>query len=263
MTLRAGCRLAVAPHFHLPLDSSARLRLGDGIDEEAGRFFPRAPWRAVAAEELALLTGADAPADESLLLFQLPQHLRAEWWRLLEQSGDAASGTLPGFETFAACVEDFLAFKQLPLPEAVRCEAVVGRPGQRSLRWDAEAGCPAGMSCNLAPWTAWPLAENEPPRLWGGVNLGDEATSLVFVNLSCRQLAEELTRRGQSVAPLGTVGALAECFLRTCADYPPARLILDPGEGFRLPGGGLIVDGCPEDKEEPDVLLLISAGDFE
>jgi len=39
---------------------------------------------------------------------------------------------------------------------------------------------------------------------------------------------------------------------------PPIRLCLGPGEGFRLPPGGLILDGDATDKREPDVLLLIS-----
>jgi hypothetical protein len=35
-------------------------------------------------------------------------------------------------------------------------------------------------------------------------------------------------------------------------------LRLGPGEGFRLPEGGLILDGDATDKHEPDILLLIS-----
>ena len=36
------------------------------------------------------------------------------------------------------------------------------------------------------------------------------------------------------------------------------RLILGPGEGYRLPRGGLILGGYLGDKQEPDLLLLIS-----
>jgi hypothetical protein len=56
------------------------------------------------------------------------------------------------------------------------------------------------------------------------------------------------------------VGELAGCFLRSCSDYAPLRLFLGPGEGFRLPRGGLILDGYPEGKREPDVLLSITDG---
>ena len=41
-------------------------------------------------------------------------------------------------------------------------------------------------------------------------------------------------------------------------DCPPVRFRLGSGEGFRLPSGGLILDGDASDKQEPDVLLLIS-----
>jgi len=55
-----------------------------------------------------------------------------------------------------------------------------------------------------------------------------------------------------------TVGELAGRFLSCCSDYPPVRLILEPGEGYRLPHAGLILGGHAGDKQEPDVLLLIS-----
>jgi hypothetical protein len=96
------------------------------------------------------------------------------------------------------------------------------------------------------------------PRLWGGINLGDEETSLVLINLPCRQLDAELHRRFPDQPASAVVGELVGRFLRSCSDYPPVRLILRPGEGYRLPCGGLILDGYAADKQEPDVLLLIS-----
>jgi len=47
-------------------------------------------------------------------------------------------------------------------------------------------------------------------------------------------------------------------FLFAFPDYPTVRVRLGPGEGCRLPPGGLILDGDPTGKEEPDMLLLIS-----
>ena len=109
-------------------------------------------------------------------------------------------GRLPDFDFFVGQVAEFLAFKNLPLPEGARCDLVVSNPG--------------------------PGAEGlRPPGLWGTINLGDEPTSVVLLNLPCRQ---------------------------------PVRLTLGPGEGCRLPRGGLILDGYSQDKQEPDVLLLIS-----
>ena len=49
-----------------------------------------------------------------------------------------------------------------------------------------------------------------------------------------------------------TLEELAEGFLTRCPDYPPVRLRVEPGEGFRLPAGGVLVDGCTLDQNEPD-----------
>jgi hypothetical protein len=262
MNLQPGCRFAVAPHFHLAVDWPRRLIVGTGV-EEAGGFFPRGPWRPPTDDELTHLVGcADStPAGESagvVELFRLPEHLRAEWWRLLERAA-GASGSLPGFDEFVARVAEFLAFKNLPVPEGASCDAVVTRPGQRSVRCDAQTGQPLGMCSSLHPRTPWPVPQGaRGPRLWGGINLGDEATSLVLLNLPCRQMEAELRRRTPEQPPAATVGELTEQFLRACPEYPPVRLVLEPGEGYHLTASGLIVDGYAEDKQEPDMLLLVT-----
>jgi hypothetical protein len=259
MTLQPGCRFAVAPHFHLSGDWSGRLLVGSGVEEANGAFFPRPPWRPPTPDELSLLVrAADGPAppeetEACVCLFQLPGHLRSEWWLLLEQAAGAlGEGPLPGFDTFMNRVGEFLAFKRLPLPPDAHCEAVVSDPGQRVARG-------AGLLCNLAPFVPWPCAEEQRwPRLWGGVNLGDEGTSVALINLPCAQLEAELGRRFPDRPLPGTVGELAGRFLRCCLDYAPVRLTLGPGEGWRLPSGGLILGPSPGDGPALDMLLLIS-----
>jgi hypothetical protein len=83
-------------------------------------------------------------------------------------------------------------------------------------------------------------------------------TSVVLINLPCQQLDAGLRRRFPEEPSPSAVGELAGRFLRRCPDYPPVRLILGPGEGCRLPRGGLILGGYLGGKQEPDVLLLIS-----
>jgi hypothetical protein len=266
MTLQPGCRFVVAPHFHLPADWPQRLLIGAGVEEVDGGFFPQHPWRPPTTDELPVLVGASVgptPSEEleaCVCLFQLPEHLRSEWWKLLEQAVRVLEdGRLPGFERFVSQVSDFLAFKSLPIPEGARCDVVVSSPGQRFGHGAPETNRPVGLLCNLAPWALWPSAEEQRwPRLWGGINLGDEETSVALINLPCRQLAAELRRRFPDRPSPEAVGELAGRFLRSCSDYPPVRLILRPGEGYRLPRGGLILDGYLEGKQEPDVLLLIS-----
>ncbi|QDU22269.1 hypothetical protein [Urbifossiella limnaea] len=276
MTLLPGCRVAVAARFHLAADWPARLTLGAGTDEADGRFFPRGPWRAPTAQELALLVAADAPgrslpllgepdpppADapdtpDTLGLFQLPDHLREAWWDLLDAAAGDGGG-VRGFDGFAARVGEFLGFKRLGLPAAAGMEAIVTAAGERSIRRDPDTGRPSGLGPTVAAWAAWPPnAGRSPPRLWGVVNLGDEPSGVVLVNLSLPDLAAALASR-EPDAPPATVGELVARFLRAFPDYPPVRVALGSGEGCRVPPGGLVLDGDPTGKRDPDMLLLIS-----
>lgn len=273
MTLLPGCRLVVAPRFHLAADWPARLSVGSGVDDVGGKFFPRGPWRAPTPGELAALVHSpDVPGvlpmvgdavdpggvpDDAVWLFQIPEHLRLAWWELLDAAAETG-GPLDGFDAYAAKVGDFLAFKRLSGVAAVRMEAIVTAVGERSIRRDPDTGKPSGLGPTVAPWAGLPPGSGVP-RLRTVVNLGDEPSAIVFINLSLPGLAEELVRRTSGVVP-ATVGDLVCGFLRTCPDYPPVRVRLAAGEGCRLPPGGLILDGDPTGKEEPDVLLLISEG---
>jgi hypothetical protein len=278
MNLLPGWRLAVAPRFQLDADWPARLAVGTGVEERDGAHFPRGPWRPPTPAELALLLahppapppgvlpllgGEGVPGPEggcdpdgAVCLFRIPEHLRAAWWDLL----DAAAGEgvrIEGFDRFVGRVAEFLAFKRLPAPAAARAEAVVTAAGGRSIRRDETTGRPAGLGPTIPPWTPWPGGVPES-RLWGAVNLGDEDTALVLLNLPPATLATELVRRSPDEPPPEAVGNLVARFLRAFPDYPPVRLRLGPGEGCRLPAGGLILDGDPTGKQEPDVMLLIS-----
>jgi hypothetical protein len=263
MNLLSGFRCAVAPHFHLPIDWSQRLRLG-AIVEEQGCFVPQPPWRPANDEELAQLVrdpslpAAPEDMEASLCLFKIPEHLYSGWWQLLEQSQGLSAGRLDGFDTFVSEVGEFLAFKSLPAPERARFDLAVSKPGQRSIRWDAESGRPEGLRFNLDPQTPWPLTDDCPrPGFWGGINLGNEAGTLVFINVLARQIHHELSRRFPDLPRPATLGELAGQFLKSFPDSPLVGLKVEPGEGYRLPVGGVIVDGSTLDREEPDIQLHI------
>jgi hypothetical protein len=262
MTPQPGCRFAVAPHFHLPTDWSRRLLVGAGVEEVDGAFFAPGSWRPPTPEELDVLvqTAAEPMSPEELdacvCLFQLPRHLQSRWWLLLEQAaGVLEDGRLPGFNAFVSQLLDFLDFKDLPVPAGAHCDAVVSQPGQPFVHRG-----PGGLLCTLAPSAAWP-GEQElgGQRLWGGINLGDEPTSAVLLNLPWQKLAAELRRRPPD-QPSPVLGERVGQFFRSCPDYPMVRLTLGPGEGYRLPLGGLILVDHLADKQGPSVLLLISQG---
>jgi hypothetical protein len=190
MTPSPGLRFAVAPHFHLDADWPARLAVGS-------------PWRPVGADDLAaLVLDPTAPAAREELsgcvcLFVVPVHLRASFWDLLAEAHEGGAIPAEGYSAFVSSLGSFLAFKQLRPPAGAVFDLVVQRPRQ-----------PA------------PLAD-----LWGLINLGEEAASVVLL----------------SVAGSG---------------YPAVRLRLGPGEGARVPAGALL--GSDEGEgEHPDVLLLI------
>jgi hypothetical protein len=251
----------VAPRFHLPIDWPQRLLLAAGVEREAEGFFPRFSWRSPDERERGLLVADTAllPAHQGLAgclcLFQLPRHLISAWGRLLERAGAAGEGRLEGFDAFVADVAEFLAFKDVPVPGGAAFDVLVSTPGLRSLH---RSGATPGLTFSLAAAAPYPVEDaTRWPRLWGGINLGDEFTSLLFVNLPAADLLAELRRRCPDPFAPRTLGELAHQFLTTCTDYPPVRLRIEPGEGFRLPAAAVLIDGCTLDKTEPDVLLLI------
>jgi hypothetical protein len=279
MTLQPGYRLAVAPKFHLDANWSTRVSVGVGLEEVGGQFFPRGPWRASTQDELAVLIStteqhvhkadslqvsgqeqvpASGSTTDGVCLFQIPEHMRSAWWSLLDAVADSGA-PMQGFDEFAAKVSEFLAFKRLTVPGSLQMEVIVTAAGARTIRRDPETGQGSGLGSTIAPWAAWPLHESDAvPRLCALVNLGDEPSNVVLVNLPLAGLAAELaTRTPNEVCP-ATVGEVVEWFCRDCSDYPPVSVKLGPAEGCWLPVGGLVLDGDPSGKEEPDMLLLIS-----
>jgi hypothetical protein len=264
MHLERGFALTVAPRFHLPGGWPDRLRVNAGVEAGDGYFFPRADWRVPAPEELALLAGDDgAPAApdgfrrEALSLFHVPEHLRRRWWDLAARQDNPAGIDAAAFQGFLRDVVDFCRFKGLPLLPTCAFDVVATAPGRPSTRVDAAAGRLAGLAFDLPPTCPVPPAEGTPPRPLGAVNLGDEATSLVLLNLPAARLQDRLGTVAGAPGGCPTLGELARRFLTSFREYPLVRVLLRPGDGYWLPAGGVITDGYTMDKQEPDVLLLI------
>jgi hypothetical protein len=210
MMLLPGFRLVVAPHFHLAIDWSGRLSLGARVEQTAQGPMACPPWRPASSDELAVLildpsrTTAVAELPGCLCLLVLPAHLRAAFWDLLARAPEPGALPAEGFGAFVAETARFFAFKQLAVPAGAVWDLVVTREG-----------------------SATSLAAT---ALWGLINLGEDAASVVFLNVPASKIP--------------------------AADYPPVRLQLGPGEGVRIPAGMLIgTDGF--EQGQPAVLLLI------
>jgi hypothetical protein len=244
MHLRPGLSFRVAPFFRNRVDWAERLRLNGGTTLGGGGHRARSDWRLPAAAELQLLVADDGVAADAALsprqaaLLLLPEHIRASWWTLAERV-QRLDGCADGFDRFVADVLDFLRFKRLPLPRRCRCEVTAAQPGQHSTRVGAD-GAAAGLGVGPAPPAS---------RLVCAVNLGDEATHLVLLNL----LLPDLPATPNTVAP---AEALANFFSVT-PDYPLVRVRLDPGEGLWLPQAGVAYDGDTTGKEDPDMVLTV------
>jgi hypothetical protein len=261
VSLQPGCRVVVAPSFHLSFDGAERLRLAAGVERDGSGFFPCGAWRPPDERELTmLLADPTVPLSPQVLaeafrLFRLPQHLCAAWWRLLEQAQAAGTTGLKGFDRFTADVAALLAFKEIPVPDEAAFDLILADAGQRSVFRPGSAG---GLAFNLPETTPLPLTDLPPGSgLWGAINLGDGPASLLYVNQPARALLAELARRHPRADPPTTFAELAERFLACCPDYPAVRLCVEPGEGFRLPAGGVLVDGDTEEAESPVALLLV------
>ena len=142
---------------------------------------------------------------------------------------------------------EFLRFKEVALPSPCRVDVKVSRPGEPSTRWDAASGSPGGLAFDGEGKGAF-------DRLAGIINLGDEATHLVLLNLGPPAMAEMAGRSG----PSAPGPELLRRFFATAATYPLLRVRLEAGDGLWLPVG-IVYDGCTLDQREVDVALTIWA----
>lgn len=261
MSLKPGCRFTVAPRFHITGDWSRRLLIGSGVDELDGDFVPRDSWRHPTAGELSMLiAGGEETAVQPhgcACLFTLPEHLRTHWWKVLEAAANTrAEGQLPGFDSFALAVREMLEFKGMPPPDDAYFGVTLTDAAQRPK--NTRTRHPGGLLGNLTSQSGpTPESANPAATPWALVNLGDADTSVVLINLTVLQLLEEMPRDRSDRVATANPAEIAERFFRERGDYPPVRLILEPGHGCRFPDQPMVLDGYLADQPEPDVQLFI------
>jgi hypothetical protein len=251
-------RFAVAPRFAPARGWPGRIARNGGVERErgTGRALPRDDWTPLDAAALATVV-TEAPGRDAVLppthlgLLEIPERLRRAWWMQAERSG-MASGSSPGFEKVFSEYAEFLHFKRLPLPERVRFEVTVSAPGLSSTRCEPD-GVAAGLGFGDRP----PVAGTPGCQPIGLVNLGDEATFVVLLDLPPVTLAARL-----EAASHLDVRALAPCALvaRYLDAFPGEALLrvrLAPAEGLWLSPFGVVHDGWTHGKRDLDVMLRV------
>jgi hypothetical protein len=244
--LEAGVRIVTAPRFHDDRSPSDRLRVNSGTLAEHDRFQHSDDWRSATVVELAILHAAPSSnfPEADVALFAITEPLRARWWTLAEAAFGSAQNDW--FAGFANELAEFARFKGLPLPLTCTFDVLVNDVGP-------DVPPTGGLAFNLDPATPFPVVESRP-RLQGGINLGNEPTALVLLNLTADRMGEILQSQGEHAS---TLGDLANRFLARFPQYPLVRVTLRPGDGFWLPSGGLVFDGDTRGKESLDVMLMI------
>jgi hypothetical protein len=239
------CSVLVAPETSRPLAAAAK-------DPSA-----------VQLSSAAAKTAADKDCGPSaevwrqhLCIFAIPEHLRGVWWELAARQVETLSAGLDGIEAFARAVADFAQFKGVPLPPQCAFEVTLTPPAGRPSSTDMGAieAPPRG------PVLQFPRAPGVSPAsapVIARVNLGDERTSLIFLNLRPSRIAEMLEGRDrseESAIPVEEGDPLCS-FLEHFPAYPLVRLFLEPGEGIWLPHADVIYDDDRSGKPDIDVWL--------
>jgi hypothetical protein len=256
--LQRGVRLVVAPRFPGRLEWSDRLQINGGVDTVDGRFCPRRDWRppdhadfdrliggppsvepAGAAPKVASADAVLPPSDVGS--FHLPSHLRRAWWALAD-SPDALAGDGRSYHAFARDAIEFL-----------RLEVAVRGPGEPPAGWLTPSGA-AGAS---ESGENRPSPAGERERVVAVVNLGDEPTHLVLLNLAPAAMAALIGAPWPIDPARGACADLLGRFFTALPSYPLVRVRLEAGDGLWFPAHGLVHDVCTLDKREVDVALTL------
>jgi len=261
MHLQTGLTFSVVPRFHSRLPWAERLQLNGGVEGEGLRYYPRDDWRNPTSAELALLvaqTSRPSRQEDTILrpsqigLLAIPAHLRAAWWTAAEKA-DPLEGHLDGYDAFVAALVEFWRFKRVPLPAPCHFDVIASRCEQPATRLDAATGGLAGLSLSISPATESGAVD----RVLGVINLGDEATRVVLLNLTPLLMGSLLTEQGQADDTATAAIPLPARFFAAVPTYPLVGVRLDPGDGLWLPDCGVVYDGDTRGKQDIDIVLTL------
>jgi len=261
MQLETGYRFCMAPRFANGLAWNERLQVDDGMTRAEPGLPPERSWHPASESERSVLVASETSADawrKDVCLFAIPEHLRAKWWQMAARQVEKLPAGLDGMEPFARAIADFAQFKGVPLPPQCAFEVTLTSPADPPGSTSAGAieATTAGDVLQRSR-RAGAVAPSAP--VIARVNLGDERTALIFLNLRGSRITEMVNDQRESrKAAIATEEGDPVCsFLAHFPDYPLVRLFLDPGEGVWLPDADVIYADDRSGKQDIDVWLVL------
>jgi hypothetical protein len=247
MQLESGIKVSVLPHFRPTLLTRAELSLNSGFERRQTCFRARQDWRAPSEEELRILTAPEGSApgiqSDRIELLEIPGHLYKQWLPIARKLARETDSPSQEYERFVTALASFFRFKKVRV-ENCSFTIMAAVPTQRSAF--TRLGSPGGLKIGTV---------EESPLL--AVNLGDEPTALVILNLPIRRMRELVASRG---VPEGPPSRITQQFLELFSEYPLVRLVLPTRHGVHFFPDAVVHDGNTEKKSELDILLRITRG---
>jgi len=252
MQLEPGYRFCLAPRFTSGLSWSQRLQINSGEARSGPLGTDNLAWHPASESQLNALVTSETPHDawrRDICLFAIPEHLRAKWWEMAARQIETLPSGLDGMEPFARAVAEFAQFKHVPLPRQCAFEVTLTSPHRDSIEEPSAAQVFRQALVVEANGRCSPLVAR--------VNLGDERTALLFLNLSRSHMTEMLNHQGRKAADTTETSDLVDAFLAEFPTYPLVRLSLDPGEGIWLPNSEVIYGVDRSGKSDLDAWLIL------
>ncbi len=239
--------IAISSHLASTWSTTQQIAINGGTTRDASQhdecYFPKDNWRPLVNSERTdlLADSPDVVPSGALWVFAISEALRARFWTLdIEHLFSRLDVTRPKYSSqYRAYVADVIHHlihdHHLPLAGQCQCDAIVHKPGLRSTRYDRVHQTYTGLGSDHDAARTW-----DPEHLAARtirMNIGDEPSELVFINLSLQTIAHCL-----EISHLPSIGAIAKLFMSRFPDYPVVRLTLNPGEACVLPSANMIYD---------------------
>ena len=137
------------------------------------------------------------------------------------------------------------------------CITTISQPELRSTRYDPISRAYIGL--DIDNFFHFSMDQRSTSPCTGFINLGDEPSYLLFINLTLGRIWQTLVSGQSRLACEQDMlpSSIARLFMAKFLYYPIVRLTIRPGEGYIVPTENIIYDFSTLGKLEADILLRI------